>query len=130
MLVNHRGITPGDFWAPPGGGLDLGESVLECLTREMKEETGLDVKVGDFLFVTEFINKPLHAVELFFRTEAIGGILRQGFDPEMGDHQIIKEVKIISWPEIDALDKASIHGIFKNVQNSREILDLRGYFKL
>jgi 8-oxo-dGTP diphosphatase len=32
-------------WQFPGGGLEFGESVEECLYREIKEETGLDVRI-------------------------------------------------------------------------------------
>ncbi len=31
------------LWAMPAGGQELGESILECLKREVKEESGLDV---------------------------------------------------------------------------------------
>ncbi|MHB8903805.1 MAG: NUDIX hydrolase [Patescibacteria group bacterium] len=31
------------FWELPGGGLDFGEKVRDCLIREMKEEAGLEV---------------------------------------------------------------------------------------
>ena len=30
-------------WVMPAGSMELGESVLDCLKREVKEETGLDV---------------------------------------------------------------------------------------
>ncbi len=30
-------------WVMPAGSLELGESVLECLQREVKEESGLDI---------------------------------------------------------------------------------------
>lgn len=31
------------LWAMPAGGQELGESILDCLKREVKEESGLDV---------------------------------------------------------------------------------------
>lgn len=35
----------GNPWQIPGGGLEFGESVETALFREMKEETGLDLKI-------------------------------------------------------------------------------------
>lgn len=37
----------------PGGHIDFGETGAEALAREMKEETGLDVRVGKFLGIVE-----------------------------------------------------------------------------
>lgn len=47
--------TPVDFWATPGGGLDIGESLIDGLKREMVEETGVVPKVGRLLFTQQFI---------------------------------------------------------------------------
>jgi 8-oxo-dGTP pyrophosphatase MutT (NUDIX family) len=38
-------------WALPGGGMELEQSVYDCLVREVKEETGLDV-ISATLFAT------------------------------------------------------------------------------
>jgi len=43
VLLCHR--RDYDFWNLPGGGLDLNEAPWECVIREVKEETGLDVEV-------------------------------------------------------------------------------------
>lgn len=34
----------GNVYAPPGGKLEEGETPTECVTREFKEETGLEIK--------------------------------------------------------------------------------------
>ena len=44
LLVKESGR---DWWDLPGGGLDYGETVHECLARELSEEVGLK---GDFTY--------------------------------------------------------------------------------
>ncbi len=34
-------------WAMPAGSIELGESILDCVKREVKEETGLDVHAAE-----------------------------------------------------------------------------------
>ena len=52
LLVKNRGAS---FWYPPGGGWEYEkENILDGATREVKEETGLDVKILRLLYVQEF----------------------------------------------------------------------------
>ena len=130
LLINHRELVEGDFWSFPGGGLQFGETATECLVREFLEETGLKVEVGDFLFACEFISGPLHAIEFFFKVEQIGGNLSIGTDPESGENQLIRNVDFLTETEVNKIDKAHLHGIFKKTDKIDEIIALRGYFKL
>ncbi len=130
LLVNLTGISEGKFWSPPGGGVEFGERAADCVAREFKEETHLDVEVGDFLFACEFINNPLHAIELFFEVRVKGGMLQTGADPELGSEQHIKSAAFISWDKLDLLKAENLHGIFRFVNKKCEISHLRGYFKL
>ena len=46
LMVNSFGS---EEWAVPSGGIEEGESPEECCIREVKEETGYDVKVIEHL---------------------------------------------------------------------------------
>lgn len=96
LLVCHRPILGDkDYWCPPGGGVDIGETAEEALKREFLEETGYEVEVGKLLKTKEFVQPPLHAIELYFSVKIISGNLIKGHDPEMNtNEQLIKDV---SW---------------------------------
>ena len=131
LLVNHKHITETDFWSPPGGGIEFGESASACLVREFKEETGLEIRVNHFLFTCEYINPPLHAIEFFFSVSLLGGSIQKGSDPEMDlEKQIIQEVKFLTWDEIKKMHPKMLHGAFGLIDEPAKINDLRGYFKI
>lgn len=131
LLVNHRGLRDGDWWAPPGGGIEFGLSADEALVKEFLEETGLQVRVGRFLFVCEYNHPPLHAIELFFEVAREGGELATGRDPEMApEHQIIREVRIVSMDEIRQMPRASLHGAFGCCDDPENLENLTGFLKI
>jgi 8-oxo-dGTP diphosphatase len=62
-------VTSVEFWVPPGGGLEVQDSsIIECLCRELREETGLTIEVGRLVYLREFAerSKQVHHIELFF----------------------------------------------------------------
>lgn len=131
-MIKHKYHEPlGFFWSPPGGGMDYGASAVDNLKREFKEETGLTVKVGKFLFVHEFLNVPLHAIELFFLIDQFKGTISKGYDPEIPhDRQIIQDIKFMEFDVIKKIDKKNRHQVFELCNNLDDLLNLGGYFRL
>ena len=57
VLLVHERMPELEFTKFPGGGLEFGEGTIECLIREFKEETGLDVQVIRHLYTTDFFQQ-------------------------------------------------------------------------
>ena len=72
ILLGHRRDI--DWWNLPGGGMEYGETVDEALCREVREETGLEVKVERLVGVYSKPQK--QEVVLTFLCQAIGGTLQ------------------------------------------------------
>lgn len=129
LLIRHKPFAhnTSGFWSPPGGGLQYGESLKECLIREFKEETNLTVEVGEFLFLNEFMRLPLHAVELFFKVNIKSGSLLSGYDPELlPENQLIVESAFKTLAEVKQLPSNQVHQIFHGIQHLDE---LNNFFK-
>jgi 8-oxo-dGTP diphosphatase len=133
LLVRHKNIgEKGILWSPPGGGVEFGTSLKENLIREFKEETGLKIEVCDFLYASEFLNAPLHAIELFFEVKFRNGVLKIGLDPELPlNDQIIEEVCMVNFQRLKKMEKEILHSTLRSVNNASELLNRRGiiYFE-
>jgi ADP-ribose pyrophosphatase YjhB (NUDIX family) len=74
----------------PGGGQRSGETLEECVVREVREELDVTVRVNGMMYVREIIADrhedtelpgDFHQVEVFF-----GCSLPEGGEPDMGKH--------------------------------------------
>jgi|SRR5690348_7679431 8-oxo-dGTP diphosphatase len=89
VLLVKRGHAPlAGEWSIPGGVLELGETVRECVVREALEETGLTVEALDLLGIFDRIVRDLdertlyHYVLIDFFCRPIAGEARSGGDAD------------------------------------------------
>jgi 8-oxo-dGTP diphosphatase len=89
VLLIRRGHPPLEGqWSIPGGMLELGETVMEGVRRELFEETGIEARATQLVEVFERISlddagKPkYHFVVLDYLCERIRGEARAGSDAQ------------------------------------------------
>lgn len=78
LMVNAWPGGKSDLLCAPGGGVEPGSSLPDNLIREVHEETGLTVAVGEVAMVNEFHDPggSFHQVDVYFRCDHVAG------DPE------------------------------------------------
>ena len=86
-LLVRRGSAPLEGeWSIPGGMLELGETILEGVRRELLEETAMEVRVLDLIEVFERVTRDeagklkYHFVILDYLCEAVRGEAHAGSD--------------------------------------------------
>lgn len=83
VLMVRRGpsATRSGLWCIPCGYLDYGEDVRAGAAREVVEETGLVVEIGDVVWVASNFHDPAKlTVGIWFEATVIGGALQAGDD--------------------------------------------------
>jgi 8-oxo-dGTP diphosphatase len=84
ILLTKRNIPPflGE-WVMPGGKIDLGESIIAAVKREVLEEVGLEVEVQDLLNVFEHVTPGednYHFIILYYRCFPISSEIKHNVD--------------------------------------------------
>lgn len=54
VLLSDESYQNLNFTKFPGGGLEFGEGMIDCLKREFQEEFELEIEVGELFYLTDF----------------------------------------------------------------------------
>lgn len=57
ILVSDEQLDDFRFTKFPGGGLEFGEGIKDCLIREWKEELDMDIEVMEHFYTTDFFQQ-------------------------------------------------------------------------
>ncbi|MFD1736431.1 NUDIX domain-containing protein [Bacillus salitolerans] len=88
----------------PAGGVNDYEEIKSAAKREVKEETSIDVEVGELAFTYEFldtVNKK-HSLGLFFDCKVTGGTASLPTNPDPNQTGV-------KWISIDELDSIVLY---------------------
>lgn len=88
VLIKRRHEPLAGEWSLPGGGVEVGETLQTAVAREVEEETGLVVEVGEVIEVFDRIvlddqqRVQYHFVLVDYLCRPLGGRLFAGSDAE------------------------------------------------
>lgn len=111
VLLIRRAAPPRQgLWSLPGGLQHLGETLNQAILREIKEETGLEVKLGEIVAVVDLILKDAdNAVEYHFT------VIDYEADWIRGEAVAGDDAADITWAEPLTLEKFDLPQLQQNV---------------
>lgn len=81
LLVKRKYKPKVGYWTLPAGFVEYSESIEQALIREVKEETNLDVEIGDLFDVcSAFDDIRCHVVLVIYLAKSVRGELKPGDD--------------------------------------------------
>lgn len=107
-VKNERGL-----WEFPGGAVEFGETLSDALTREMREEFGIEIEVGELLDVVDHIlpEEKQHWVSPTFICRLQSGV------PQIREAEKCSQ---IGWFSIDHIPENLTTISRKNLQHYRD----------
>ncbi|MBV8885572.1 MAG: 8-oxo-dGTP diphosphatase MutT [Chroococcidiopsidaceae cyanobacterium CP_BM_RX_35] len=75
LIDRRRPVSPlGGLWEFPGGKIESGETIKNCIKREIWEELGIEVEVGKHLIDVEHTYSHLHVTLIVHHCRHLSGL--------------------------------------------------------
>ncbi len=103
VCQHHEGK---DIWMLPGGAIEAEENAVEAAKREVLEETGLEVSVGELVWhIEEVSHRRGQRFVNYFTADITGGKCGLGSDPELGENaQVLKDIRFMGRDEVNSVE--------------------------
>lgn len=102
ILVTDEYRFGRQFTKFPGGGLEHGEGITECLVRECREELGQEVELLSHFYTTEFyqesaFRKTDQIVSIYYRAKPVGELNFSTKELAFDFDELVDEAQIFRW---------------------------------
>ena len=103
LIVIAKHMYPPDLYRAPSGGLKPGEPFETGIAREIAEETGCEIELGQF-FLQTAVDFCYGSDCLFWRSFLFLAVYKSG-DFKYTDHDEISDVRVVDWSEFESFGR-------------------------
>lgn len=115
LLLSHEMVKGKHVTKFPGGGLEYGEGLVDCLIREFKEEMNIDIAIKEHFYTTDYFQRSYfkggdQLISVYYLVDNIHNApiptIDEGFknpEPEVG------ELLYFRWKHLRELQVEDVH---------------------
>jgi 8-oxo-dGTP diphosphatase len=109
ILIDRRkaGGSMGGMWEFPGGKLEAGETAVECIIREIREELAIEITVGAHLISIDYAYPTFDITLIVHRCQYLSGIPR----PIESDEMLWVDTSSLDQYQFPAANQAIVQAI-------------------
>ena len=113
LLIKHSQYKDGvEYWLLPGGGREEGETEEECVQREIKEETNLEVVVERLLIETAGQANTNYRFYKTYLCKPLTTNAQPGYEPEPEASKVYK-ISEVGWFDLRSEENWPTDQVFK-----------------
>ena len=96
----------------PGGGLEAGESLIDCLKREWMEELGVRIEVTNHFYTTDFYVKSAfnnsQLISIYYRVRLLENLAVEIAESAFAFKEEKEGAQIFRWAYIDSINERDL----------------------
>lgn len=124
VLLVRRGTEPlRGHWSLPGGLIEVGETLIDGIVREVREETGLEVEVVELIELLDRIHRDVERIRYHYVIADYLCFVRSGELGAASDAEEVRWVERAEWncPSALKLDPITVRVIEAGWQRARKL---------
>jgi ADP-ribose pyrophosphatase YjhB (NUDIX family) len=113
LLLSREKIGSIEFTKFPGGGLELGEGIIDCLKREFREEVNVDIDVLSHFYTTDFFQQSAfretdQLISIYYKVSCQSPLETIRLDEFEIVNDGRNELQQLSWISLESLDESMV----------------------
>lgn len=118
LLAKRQGAHGSGMWGSMGGHIEFGESPIETVKREAKEELGIEIGNIEFAMCMNMIREGKHYLDVSFTAEIVSG------EPKIQDPERIEAIEWFALDKLPASLFPPVEAVLEAVKTGKKYFEI------
>jgi 8-oxo-dGTP diphosphatase len=119
LLAKRKGAHGSGMWGSMGGHIEFGESPIETVKREAREELGIEIGNVEFAMVMNMIREGKHYLDVSFTAEIVSG------EPKIQEPERIEAIEWFALGNLPSPLFPPVEAVLESVKSGKNYFEIK-----